>query len=255
VKEKILQIYNFFSDDTPYFAASLSFFTIFSILPLIALLISVVSKLPNFNEHLDLMMFYIMDFINPTHSQTLAQNLNSFLVNMEDLGSIGIFYLLFVFTMFFRDYEHVVNKIFGTPTRPIYKMFFMYITLMLMIPLLVMIFVFVSTLLSKLSYSVHILTFLFIWVIFILLFQLSANTKISFKATALSSLITFIGLSLVKNLFGIYVSSNTTYSTIYGSFSIALFFFLYIYISWSIYLYGMKLCSVLNNLGDAHEQE
>ncbi|MBD3841406.1 MAG: YihY/virulence factor BrkB family protein [Campylobacterales bacterium] len=253
---KLLQLYRFFSDETPYYAASLSFFTIFSLLPLLALLISVVSTMPTFATYLDLLMVHIMDFINPTHSQSLAKNIQSFLVNTKELGSIGVFYLLFVFTMFFRDYEHVVNRIFGSQSRSIVKMFFMYLVLMLLIPILFALFIFVSTLsFLQFSFSVHIFTFLFIWSMFVIIFMISPNTKVSFKAAVIGSLLTVISLSFVKKMFGIYVISNTTYSTIYGSFSIALFFFLWIYISWSIYLYGIKLSALINNYGNRYENK
>ena len=245
---KLKKIFYFFSDDTPYYAASLSFFTIFSILPLIALLIVVISSLPAFSTYLDTLMLYILDFMNPTKSEALSTQLTDFLANTNKLGSIGIFYLLFVFTMFFKDYEHIVNKIYNVDTRPVYKLFFMYLGFLIIIPLLLIVFVSLSTLskVSGFSISQEIFSFLFIWTIFIILFILSANTKIKFQASAIASFLTLIALSITKSLFGYYVSVNTTYSTIYGSFSVALFFFLWIYISWSIYLYGTKLCSILN---------
>ena len=242
---KIKIIYNFFNDDIPYYAASLSFFTIFSILPLLALLIAIVSNLPIFDGKLDLLMMYILDFINPTHSETLSKQINDFLTNTNELGTIGMLYLVFVFTMFFKDYEHIINKIYGVSTRAIYKLFFMYLGFMILIPILFFIFIMVSTL-SVFTFTGHIIMFIFIWILFIILFILSANTKISFSVATFSSFITLAILSITKRLFGYYVVSNTTYTTIYGSFSVALFFFLWIYISWSIYLYGTKLCSTIN---------
>ena len=243
--DSVKKIFNFFNDETPYYAASLSFFTIFSLLPLLALLIVVVSTLPLFSEHLDSMMLYILDFVNPTHSLFLTQSIQSFLANTDKLGSIGIFYLLFVFTMFFKDYEYIINKIYGIPSRAIYKLFFMYLGFLILLPVLFLVFIFISTI-ATFSFSIHIFTFIFIWIMFIILFILSANQKISLFSSSISSLITLIVLSITKSLFGYYVISNTTYATIYGSFSVALFFFLWIYISWNIYLYGTKLCSIIN---------
>ncbi len=244
-------MFYFFNDETPYYSASLSFFTIFSILPLLALLIVVVSSLPSFSQYLDSMMLYIIDFINPTHSTALAKSISSFLVNIDKLGDIGIFYLFFVFTMFFKDYEYIINKIYGTSSRAIYKLFFMYLCFLILIPILFFVFVVVSTF-AEFSFSIQIFSFLFIWILFIVLFILSANTYVSFKASSIASFITLLVLSITKSLFGYYVISNTTYTTIYGSFSVALFFFLWIYISWNIYLYGTKLCVIINkdNLKD-----
>lgn len=245
MKEKLVKLFEFFDDDTPYYAASLSFFTIFSILPLIALLIAIVSTLPAFSSHLDLMMLYILDFINPTHSEILSKSISGFLANTNDLGSIGTFYLVFVFTLFFKDYEYIINKIYGTKSRALYKLFFMYLSFMIIIPVLFIAFVLVSTI-SNVTFFGQITMFVFIWIFFIILFMLSANTKIRFTAAAFSSLVTLVTLSVTKNLFEYYVIYNKAYSTIYGSFSAALFFFLWIYISWNIYLYGTKLCSIIN---------
>ncbi|MGB3750167.1 MAG: YihY/virulence factor BrkB family protein [Arcobacteraceae bacterium] len=248
----IKRVFEFFNDDTPYYAASLSFFTIFAILPLIALLIVVISNIPTFSQHLDEIMLYILDFINPTHSQTFTSHIESFLTNTSKLGYIGLVYLTFVFTMFFKDYEYIVNKIHEVPSRAFYKSFFLYISFLIIIPLLFFIFIFLST---YKDFSIYISPFasLFIWLVFIILFMVSANTKISFRAAALSSFLTLITLSVTKTLFGYYVSANTTYATIYGSFSVALFFFLWIYVSWSIYLYGTKLCSILNKARKSNE--
>lgn len=252
MKEKFLKIVDFFNDDTPYYAASLSFFTIFSILPLLALMIVVISSTPTFANHLDLIMMYILDFINPTHSETLSNFLNDFLANTNKLGNIGIFYLLFVFTLFFKDYEYVVNKIYGTKTRAVYKLFFMYLGFLILIPLLLVIFLFISTI-TQITFSAHFVIFSFIWILFIILFLMSANTKVNFRSAAMSSLVTLVFLSITKNLFGYYVQYNTTYATIYGSFSVILFFFLWIYVSWNIYLYGTKFCNYLNQGHEKNE--
>lgn len=62
----------------------------------------------------------------------------------------------------------------------------------------------------------------------------------------ISSFLTLSVLSITKNLFVYYIVYNKTYSTIYGSLSTFLFSFLWIYISWIIYLYGVKFCHRLN---------
>jgi len=245
LKELFTKVYNFFDDDIPYHSASLSFFTIFSILPLLALLIVVISSLPSFEQHTMLLISYILDFINPIHTDTISKFLEKFLENTDKLGSIGILYLLFVFTMFFRDYEHIINKIYGTKTRAVYKLFFLYLSFVILIPVLFIAYIIISTFFIF-TFSGYIFAFLFLWLFFITLFILSANTNVKILAAAISSFITIIALSITKSLFGYYVIVNTTYTTIYGSFSVILFFFLWIYVSWNIYLYGTKICYILN---------
>lgn len=245
-------MFRFFKDDTPYYAASLSFFTIFSLLPLLALLIVVISNIPSVSQHLDTMMLYILDFINPTHSSTITQQIDGFLANTQKLGYIGIVYLLFVFTMFFKDYEYIINKIYGIPSRALYKSFFLYLSFLILIPVVFFIYIILTTY-ANFSFLLSLVTSLFVWMVFIILFIISANTKVSLGAVAFSSSITLVALSSTKSLFSYYVSVNTTYATIYGSFSVVLFFFLWIYISWNIYLYGTKLCAILNKAKVSNE--
>ena len=214
-------------------------------MPLIALFIVVLTNFPIFSQNTDVLTLYIFDYINPTHSEELATQLSGFLSNTKELGNIGIFYLLFVFTMFFKDYEYIVNRIYNVPTRALYKLFFMYLGFLILIPILFIISVFLSAL-STITLNSYLASFIFIWILFIVLFILSANKKISFTSAYISSFVTLMTLSITKKAFIYYVIMNTTYATIYGSFSIALFFFLWIYISWIIYLYGIKFCAFLN---------
>lgn len=239
---------NFFNDDTLYYASSLSFFTIFSLLPILALVIVVVSNLSIFDNYLSLFTIYILDLINPTHSVQIASALTKFLSNTNELGSIGIFYLLFVFTLFFNNYEDIVNKIFNTRKRPIYKMFFLYISFLILVPLLFMLFILATSFqVLQGDISIQITTFIFMWALFILIFKISVTKIITIKAASIGSFMTLLTLAFTKKLFTFYVIYNTTYSTIYGSFSVLLFFFLWIYISWTVYLYGIKLTALLNS--------
>jgi membrane protein len=246
-KKYFWKVVDFFNDETLYYAASLSFFTIFSLLPILALLIVIVSNMPIFTNYLELFTIYTLDFMNPTHSTAIASTINEFLSNTNKLGSIGIFYLLFIFTLFFNDYEYIVNKIHNVRKRPVYKMFFLYLSFLILIPLIFILFILASAIFKD-SLSITIITFLFIWIVFITIFKISANTKVTLKSATIGSLVTILTLSLTKNIFTLYVLYNTTYTTIYGSFSVILFFFLWIYISWTIYLYGTKLTATLNRI-------
>jgi membrane protein len=110
---------SFFNDDTTYYAASLSFFTIFSILPIIALLIAIISSLDIVQIYLDIFIQYIFDILNPTHSEDFINTFKNYVSNSSKLGYIGILYMLFVFIMFFKDYEYIVNKIHHAKRKPL----------------------------------------------------------------------------------------------------------------------------------------
>ncbi|QKF82663.1 YihY/virulence factor BrkB family protein [Halarcobacter ebronensis] len=236
---------SFFNDDTTYYAASLSFFTIFSILPIFALLIYIISSLEIVQGYLDIFVNYTFDILNPTHSKEFVQAFKNYISNSNKLGIIGILYMLFVFIMFFKDYEYIVNKIHKAKRKPLFQSFFFYLVFLVTLPLMLAALNIALSFYDN-SFFNWFVTFIFAWMIFFGLFKLSVNRPITIKAAAISSLFTLIVLSITKNLFVYYVVYNKTYTTIYGSLAILLFSFFWIYISWIIYLYGIKMCHKLN---------
>ncbi|MGM0519635.1 MAG: YihY/virulence factor BrkB family protein [Campylobacterota bacterium] len=236
---------SFFNDDTTYYAASLSFFTIFSILPIIALFIALVSTFKEFDIYINIFTEYILNIINPTHSEYLIQNLKNYISNSDKLGWLGIFYMLFVFIMFFKDYEYIVNKIHKSKRKSIHFSFIFYSIYIMLLPI-IFTALNVITALYENTLLTNIFSYLFSWMIFYTLFKYTVNRKLNEKAVIISSLITLITLSISKNLFVYYVIYNKTYTTIYGSLATLLFTFFWIYISWIIYLYGIKICHRLN---------
>ncbi len=236
---------SFFNDDTTYYAASLSFFTIFSILPIIALFIAIVSTFEEFNTYINIFTNYILNIINPTHSQDIVENLKDYISNSSKLGWLGIIYMLFVFIMFFKDYEYIVNKIHKSKRKSIHFSFIFYSLYLMLLPI-IFTAINVITALYENTFITSSLSYLFSWLIFYTLFKYTVNRKLNEKAVIISSLVTLISLSITKNLFVYYVIYNKTYTTIYGSLATLLFTFFWIYISWIIYLYGIKICHRLN---------
>jgi len=241
----IKKIYNFFNDDTLYYSASLSFFTIFSLLPILALVIVVMSSSSIFSQNIDILMLYVLDFVNPTHSSAVTNAINHFITNIDELGNLGLIYLFFVFTMFFKDYEYIVSKIHHTKKRSFIALVILYIGFLFLIPVTFVVLTFLNSFLHD-QLLASILNSLFGLLMMTILFKISVNTHISLKASFISAFLTLGILKTTQILFIYYVLYNTTYSTIYGTLSVLLFLFLWIYISWTIYLYGIKLCHQLN---------
>jgi membrane protein len=94
--------------------------------------------------------------------------------------------------------------------------------------------------------TLSIFPFLLLWAIFFIIYKIAINADVSTKAALISSLVVATVWGLAKNSFVQYVFYNKTYSTMYGSFSSLIFFFLWIYVSWIIVIYGMKLCYLIH---------
>lgn len=242
----IKKVYDFLNDDTLYYAASLSFFTIFSFLPILSLIIAFMSNSKYFAKHIDLLIMYVLDFINPTHSNTVSKTIENFLQNTDKLGSIGIIYLIFVFIMFAKDYDYIVSKIFNISRRNFIKTLFFYITVLVLLPVSIIFLTFIGTFFIH-NYAQFFINLLLGIFLLSVIFIISINKKVSLSSIVLSSFLTLGILKSTQSLFAFYIIYNKTYATIYGTMSIIFFMFLWIYISWAIYLYGLKLIKVLND--------
>lgn len=245
--EKIRKTFiGFFDDDTTYYAASLSFYTIFAIFPILALGVAFLSNTIFFANYTEAFINYALELLNPSNSSEFKDFAKSFVQGTENLGTIGIFYSIFVFTMFFKDYEGIVNKICKTKNKKFYKSFFVYVIFVAIFPIFYGAFLAILSFVSNKFYS-FLFSFLFSYLIIFVVFKISIQRKIEIKEIAISSFATLIVLFVSHYLFFEYASINSqTYETIYGSFSVILLFFLWIYINWIIFLYGISLAYQLH---------
>jgi membrane protein len=148
-----------------------------------------------------------------------------------------------------------MKHIFHSKKREIWNKITVYWTTITLFPILFAISIFVSlklqNILNSSTYTQNInivsfIPFFSIVAIFWLAYNLGANKKLNTKALAFSSTLGAIVFSIAKSLFVYYVLFNKTYTSLYGSFSIILFVFVWIYVSWIVFLSGAYLCEFLD---------
>jgi len=242
MKEKIKKLQNFFIDHSlMHYSASLSFHTLLSMIPLLLITFYFFSKLHIFDTYYLRVKSFIFSFIVPTNQEVFSQNIDMFMKNTSHLGYVGAIFVLYVSIMFFDDFEYVVNKIFKVKPRKFLHSISLYITISVLIPMVLTF----SIILSAYT-NAEIIGYFVVWVLFFTLYKVAANTKVSIKSAGISSLLTAFIWSTSKYIFVLYITYNETYSTIYGSFSVIMLFLIWLYMSWIIFLYGVKLCYQLN---------
>ncbi len=244
-----------FDDKIGHYASSLSWSTLFSIIPLLVILLWVFTNMSIFDSVHSQIETLIFSNIMPTDSKEVMAYINTFMENSNKLGYVGLSYVSFAAIMFFKNYDYIVNDIFDTPKRSALNAFKTYLLLMLAIPAMLGLSFYLSSAIqsyldkSTLTGFIHLIYFLpylMVWMVFYILYQYSANTKIDVSAAIISSFITSLIWYLSKSAFVFYVMHNKTYASVYGSISTILFFFLWIYISWAVFLHGLKFCNLLD---------
>jgi len=248
-------ITDLFDDKLGHYASSLSWSTLFSIIPFLVIMLSIFTQMPLFNSIYHKVEKLIFSNLMPTDSKVIMEYINTFIENSDKLGYMGAVYVTFAAIMFFKNYDYIVNDIFSVPTRTAFQALKAYLLLVLIMPILMAFSFYISTFIqgyldkSSITSIIHLYTFLpylIVWMMFYVAYQLSANTHIEVSAAVISSFIASLIWYLSKSAFVFYVVHNKTYASIYGSISTLLFFFLWIYISWAIFIHGLKFCDLLN---------
>jgi len=247
----------FIDKELTLFAASLSFYTIFTIIPLLLIMLTLLTSLPSFSEHYDTIKIFIFSNLMPVNSEAMMGYIDGFLENSAKMGVIGLVMILVASLLFFKNFEYIANRIFHAQARTLWESITTYWTMLTLTPIALgasfYITGYIATLMASntLTEGLNILPlvpYLIIWGLFFLIFQIGPNAKVNPRASAISSFIISIIFSVSKNAFIYYVFMNKSYATMYGSFAIAMFLFLWIYVSWIIFIYGLKLCYIIDKL-------
>ena len=239
-------IIELFEPKVSFYAASMSWSTLFFIIPLIVIILSIIIYTPIFNEYYAKIHNLIEDALVPTSSKQIMTWIDTFVANASQMGYIGTFYVIIAAILFFKDFDYIVNDIFDDSRRSFFEALLVYGILLISIPTAIASSIWIF---SKINNTLHfgpaIIQFLIIWAIIFTIYKVAPKEKIPFNILAISSLVTTIVWYVAKSIFVFYILYNKTYSTIYGTISVVLFTFLWIYISWMIFLHGLQLCSML----------
>ncbi|MGX2982332.1 YihY family inner membrane protein [Helicobacter sp. 23-1045] len=263
VKSRAMALLSFFNNVETY-AASLSLYTLSAIVPVIIIILSILLSIPNFQSQIGTIKELIISNLSPTNTEIISQYLDQFMQNSQSLGMSAFIYALFASIMFFRNLENISAKLFESKKRRFFDALIVYWALMTLFPVGIGVSLYFSlevqsainkTQIAEFIDFADILPFALTWVLFFMLFKILSNKPLPFLSLLASSFITMFVWSVLKWAFVYYVFYNKAYSTIYGSFSILMFFILWIYCSWIVVLYGMRLTQgFVSNFGGKKDE-
>ncbi|HHD83300.1 MAG TPA: YihY family inner membrane protein [Campylobacteraceae bacterium] len=260
VDQKHLKAY-FIDHNLLHYASSLSFHTMLALIPILLISLYLFVNLETFSPYLEEIKQFIFNSIIPVQQEYISQNIDAFMHNAYKMGALGLIFVLYVSVMFFDDFEYVINKIYGVPPRRFLHSISIYLTMVIIMPLGVAASFYLTIranmLLQSFTYThwinlLSLTSYLIIWFVFYVVYKISPNVTVHKRAAFVSSFVASLIWYLSKALFVYYVTFNKTYTTLYGSFSTIMFFLIWIYLSWIIFLYGVKLCHYLNNYINIH---
>lgn len=240
-------------------AAGLTFTTLLALVPLFAVVLSVSSAFPAFEDWIEaLQQFVIRNFLPDTGRRLIRTQLSEFAENAAQLTAIGLAFLGVTSISLMLTIDETFNGLFRVPQRrgPVRRVM-IYLAAIAVVPLLVGASVsitswFVGQSLGLLGQPQSISTgvlrlvpYLFTCVAFTLVYYLLPNRKVALRHALTGGLIAAMAFELAKLGFAMYVRYFPTYTVIYGAFAAIPIFLLWIYISWLVVVIGATITAVL----------
>jgi membrane protein len=258
----VLVVRGFFADGCMLRASALTFTTLLSLVPLLALMFAVLKGLGVQNELEPLLLSHlavgggavvtkIVEYINNT--------------NVARLGSYGLIFLVVTVLTLLSNIEDSFNGVWGVrETRPLLRRFTDYFSVVTIGPLFLVAAISMTSSLESqqivqvlLSYEYvgeallalfEVLPFMVMWLVFAGLYLFMPNVKVSPRAALIGGV--FGGTLWQVSQWG-YLNFQVgvaRYNAIYGTMAALPILMVWIYLSWMIVLLGLEMTYATQNL-------
>lgn len=246
---------HFTSDDCLSVAASLSYTTLLSLVPLMAVMFSTLAAFPIFEGlESDIEAFVFNNFV-PALGETVQTYLHQFSEKASGLRLAGLIFLFITVLAMMNTIEVAFNRIWRVriKRKPMIR-FLAYWAILTLGPLLVG-FGFLATsylvslpLFSDVDQSLEVkrrslilLPFVSSTLAFVLIYKLLPNRMVALKSALIGAIVAATLFELAKRAFAYYVTHFPSQQAIYGAFATIPIFLLWIYLSWVIVLLGAEI--------------
>jgi membrane protein len=267
----LLTVRGFDEDKCLTRASSLTFYTLLSIVPVMAMLFGVakgfgiekllkdeltklVIKLPEQKEVLTKVMEYAESLLETTRGGVV--------------GGIGLALLFWSVIKVLSNIEASLNDIWEIKeARSWGRKFSDYLAVMLISPMLILVSssatVFITSQITQLTEKIMLLgmlspfiflsfkliPYVLVWILFTIIYVLMPNTRVNLKAGLVAGIIAGTIFQVVQWGYISFQIGATRYNAIYGSFAALPLFLMWVQISWWVVLFGAELSFAHQNVG------
>jgi membrane protein len=234
----------------PQLAGSLTFTTVLSIVPLLAVSFALITRFPLFRRVHEALQQHLLQALLPADiSRTVLRHLAQFAANAGGLTLVGLLFVLAAAMALLLTVENALNRIWQVKkARPFLKRVGVYLALLAVGPLALGASLWATSYLV--SASLGMIGKLPPWGTFLLnmgpvllgtlaltlLFYYLPNTHVRRRDAIVGGFLGSVALELGKRGFAYYLLSVPTYKTIYGGFAVVPVFLLWVYFSWLVTL-------------------
>ena len=251
----------FHQDRCIQIAASLTFTTLLSLVPLLTIALTVFSAFPVFEDFSSQIKTYLINNLMPEMAgKIITQYMRQFTESAMRLTAVGVVLLAVTAMLMMLTIDHAFNAIWRVSrSRPLFKRLVIYWAVLTLAPLLIGASLSLTSWLVGLSMgyakqipifgvgSLKILPVLFTTLAFAMLFRLVPNSYVPRTHALIGAVAAAIVFESMNRVFGYYISHFPTYKLVYGAFASVPIFLMWIYFSWLAALLGAVIAASLSH--------
>lgn len=245
-------------------SASLSYTTLIAIVPLFAIGLSIFSAFPAFENIRNQIQDFLVHNMAPALGQEISGYLSEFLKASAGLTAIGVVSIVVTSILMLSTIENSLNFIFKVSRpRRIATKITLYWTVITLGPLLlgaafsIRSYFFALTEDDKLFNNIYIsnlLPALITMLMLIIVYVLVPNKKIRLLNATGGAFVAMIIFWALRKAFGIVVLNSATYQTLYGALAVIPLFLIWMYLAWSVVIFGAVITASLEDFQQLGEQ-
>jgi len=251
----------FAQDKCTQTAASLTFTTLLSLVPMITIALAMFTAFPVFENFSAQIKAYLLNNLMPETAGTVITGyMQQFADSAARLTTVGIVFLAITAMTMMLTIDRAFNVIWRvTRPRPLVKRLVVYWAVLTLAPLLIGASLSLTSWLVSLSMGyakniplfgiglLKVLPVLFATLAFALLFRLVPNRYVPRSHALIGALVAALLFEMMNRVFGYYISHFPTYKLVYGAFASVPIFLLWIYLSWLTILFGAVISASLSH--------
>lgn len=246
----------FAKDGGANMAASLSYTSLLSLVPLMAIALAMLAAFPVFNGVRETLVGWAFQNFVPAVGQVVQDQFNRFLANAGRLTAAGIVGLGFTAIMLLVTIEGAFNCVFRVArARSIMSKLLVYWTVMTLGPLLIGTSLSLQgylTAITKLQIAKSTASMLaaplptaLSMAAFTVLYATVPNRRIRLRDAVIGGVVAGLMFAALRWGFGIYITSSKAYTSLYGAVAAVPIFLFWMFLSWAVVLVGAEITAAL----------
>lgn len=246
-------------DDLTIHASSLTFVTLTSLVPILAVGFALVKGFGMGDDQLAKLAQ--MEWIEqmPEQFQVFVDQVLEMVntTNFSALGGVGLAFFVLTAVLVLANVEKSFNRVWGVDkSRSLLRQITNYTSVLVLVPLLIGVAggLKAQIAISEKFFAVdvnawvqNLLSFAILWLAVAFLYVFVPNTRVRLRPAAVSSLITTLIFLGWMKMFMVMQTGVARYNLIYGAFAAVPVFLFWMYVTWVILLLGAELAFALQN--------